>query len=137
MKFYISILPIIYYIMKYRQFIYHSSDKPDTIAFRSSSLTPINGSQVTLTCTSNGMPAPAYNIESISGNNTKILQDTTSGTYSIAQINYADFIKYKVTFRCTAYNTIGNALNREVEVSIQGNVNSFMCWLHGECLTVI
>ena len=82
---------------------------------------------MTLNCASNGVPAPSYKFESITGTNTRILRDTTSGIYSIAQINYADYVKYRVTFRCTAHNAIGTALSKEVEVNIQGNINSFIC----------
>ena len=120
-----SITPLYFYSHNII-FILFSSDKPDTVTFRSSSLIPRTGSQITLNCSSNGVPAPSYKFESITGTNTKILRDTKLGNYSIAQINYADYVEYRVTFRCTAYNTIGTALSKEVEVIIQGNISSFI-----------
>lgn len=105
--------------------VHFFSDKPESVTFTSSTSDPMNESPVTLTCTSNGIPAPSYKFESIIGSNTQTVQDTTSGTYSIARINYADYVNYSVSFRCMAYNTIGSASSKVANLNIKGNLKTF------------
>ena len=96
------------------------TDKPDLVNFATPTLKPVNGDQVVFTCSSNGLPAPSYRIHRINGTDDTVVQDNSSSTYTIPSINYADYIDYKVTFRCVPYNRLGNGPSKNHTLDIQG-----------------
>ena len=90
------------------------------VTFTTPTLKPLNGAQVVFTCNSNGLPAPSYRIIRINDSIDTVVQDNSSSTYSIPSINYADYIDYKVTFKCVPYNRLGDGPSKNHTLDIQG-----------------
>ena len=102
------------------QAIFHCfivTDKSDNIQFTAPTLKPKHGDAVTLTCSSNGIPAPEYRIYKITGSSSTLV--ASSNSHLIAKINYADYTGYKATFRCESKNVLGN-ITKDIQLDIQG-----------------
>ena len=84
-------------------------------------MTPLNGSSVTLNCSSSGSPPPHRIVFSrISGSSQTEVQDSSSSVYLIGMINFKNFIDYKAMFACVPYNTAGKGPSKNVTLDIQG-----------------
>ena len=55
-----------------------------------------------------------------------LLSNSTSGTHIISKINYADYVDYKVTFRCVPHNFIGSGPLKDINLEVQG-MSLFFC----------
>ena len=51
--------------------------------------------------------------------------NSTSGNHIISKINYADYVDYKVTFRCVPHNFIGSGPSKDINLEVQGMSMSF------------
>ena len=94
-------------------------DAPDQVQLRASSLTPRNGSSVTLTCSAHAIPPPTMYIFT-KGSSQTTVQNSSSPTYTIGTIDYRNFVKYNAMFACVAYNLVGAGSSSNVTLNIQG-----------------
>jgi len=93
---------------------------PDRVDLSSSSMTPLNGSSVTLNCSSSGLPPPhRFVFSRINGPTQTAVQDSASSIYLNRMINFKNFISYKAIFACVPYNTVGRGLSKNITLDIQ------------------
>ena len=96
------------------------TDAPDQVQLKASTLTPLTGSFVNLTCTARASPTAKFRFISVNGSNETTVQDSASAIYRTPSLDYNNYNKYKAIYRCIAYNMLGNS-TKIITLDIQGN----------------
>ena len=100
---------------------YFSLDAPAQVKFTASPAFPLNGLSVTLTCTARAALSPKYRLILITGSSSVIAQDGSSSNFTTLPLDYKDYINYKATYQCIAYNRVGESPAQTLVLDIQGN----------------
>ncbi|XP_065061806.1 uncharacterized protein LOC135688756 isoform X2 [Rhopilema esculentum] len=89
---------------------------PYEIRLTATTTNPVNGSSVTLTCSARAYPAAHFRFAYSNGT---VLQDGANPNFVIPSLNYKPFPSYNVSYRCTPYNSYGDASYQEIVLNIQ------------------
>ena len=95
-------------------------DEPDQVQLTATSLKPVSGSSVTLTCTARASPSASFRFFSINGSS-EIVQDSASANYTISPLDYKKYNNYTASYGCMAYNSFGSSSMQTVVLEILGN----------------
>ena len=95
-------------------------DAPDQVQLHASTLTPLTGTSVNLTCAARASPAANYRFININGSNETTVQNSASAIYKTPSLDYKDYNNYKAIYRCIPYNMYGNGPAQIITLDIQG-----------------
>ena len=112
------------------------ADKPENVKFTSSPLKPTNGGNVTLSCSSTGVPTPKYRFYKFVDGNKTLIEGSRTGKYTLSSISYIDYGGYNATFRCIPYNSVGIGSSKDLHLDIQGKVTTYIVFIQQDYLSL-
>ena len=121
----------------------NETDSPDRVNLNASTLKPLTGTSVILTCAARATPAANFKFISVNGSNITTVQDSAAPNYTTPLLDYKDHNNYRAIYRCIPYNMYGNGPAENITLDIHGNYHlvysilplniandlGFLCWI--------